>query len=203
MPDVADVPIAAIDAALKELADILGQDGLIVDEAKVAEFRDPFAPPTGRWYEPGAVLMPTSVEQVQEVLRVANSYKTPLWVNGQGRNNGYGGPAPRVSGSFVMSMRRMNRVLDVDEDSAWALVESGVTFFDLHDHLKSTGSKLWMSVPDLGWGSIVGNAGTWRGLYAARRSLRRQMRDGGGAREWRVAAHRARRARGAPRLARL
>ena len=158
MPDVADVPIAAIDAALKELANILGQDGLIVDEAKVAEFRDPFAPPTGRWYEPGAVLMPTSVEQVQQVLRVANSYKTPLWVNGQGRNNGYGGPAPRVSGSFVMSMRRMNRVLDVDEDSAWALVESGVTFFDLHDHLKSTGSKLWMSVPDLGWGSIVGNA---------------------------------------------
>jgi len=158
MPDAADVPIAAIDAALKELADILGQDGLIVDEAKVAEFRDPFAPPTGRWYEPGAVLMPTSVEQVQEVLRVANAYKTPLWVNGQGRNNGYGGPAPRVSGSFVMSMRRMNRVLEVDEDSAWALVESGVTFFDLHDHLKSTGSKLWMSVPDLGWGSIVGNA---------------------------------------------
>lgn len=158
MLDVMDAPVAAIDAALKELGDILGNDGMIVDTAKVAEFRDPFAPPTGRWYEPGAVLMPESVEQVQAVLRVANAHGTPLWVNGQGRNNGYGGPAPRVSGSFVMSMRRMNRVLEVDEDSAWALLEPGVSFFDLHQHLKTIGSKRWMSVPDLGWGSVVGNA---------------------------------------------
>ena len=148
---------AAIDAALREMEAILGSDGLLNDPVQIAEFRDPFAPPDGDWYEPGAVLLPTSVEQVQAILRVANAHGTPVWTNGQGRNNGYGGPAPRVSGSFVLSLRRMNRVLDVDEESGWALVEPGVRFFDLYDHLRSTGSRLWMSVPDLGWGSIVGN----------------------------------------------
>lgn len=152
------MPARAIDAALREMADILGTDNVLVDAAKLAEFGDPFAPPNDAWYRPSAVLLPDSVEQVQEVLRVANAHGTPLWVNGQGRNNGYGGAAPRLSGSFTLSMRRMNRVLEVDEDSAWALIEAGVSFFDLHAHLKASGSKLWMSVPDLGWGSVVGNA---------------------------------------------
>lgn len=51
----------------------------------------------------------------------------------------------------------MNRVLEVDEPSAYALVEPGVRFFDLYDHLRAGGYKLWMSVPDLGWGSVAGN----------------------------------------------
>ncbi len=148
---------SAFAAALSAFEAELGADGVIAGGPDLAEFRDPFAPPAGAWFEPGAVLLPTSVEEVQAILRIANAHKTPVWTHGQGRNNGYGGPAPRVSGSFVMSLRRMNRVLEVNEGSAYALVEPGVRFFDLYDHLRSTGSKLWMSVPDLGWGSIVGN----------------------------------------------
>jgi 4-cresol dehydrogenase (hydroxylating) len=101
--------------------------------------------------------MPSSVEEVQAVLRVANEHKLPVWTSSQGRNNGYGGAAPRLSGPLVLSLRRMNRVIEVNEESAYALVEPGVSFFDLYEHLRSTGSRLWMSVPDLGWGSVVGN----------------------------------------------
>jgi len=32
-----------------------------------------------------------------------------------------------------------------------------VRFFDLYDHLQAGGHRLWPSIPDLGWGSIVGN----------------------------------------------
>ena len=42
-----------------------------------------------------------------------------------GMNNGYGGPAPRVKGSVIVSLRRMNRVLEINEDSAYAVVEPG------------------------------------------------------------------------------
>ena len=149
-------PEPAMAAALRELIDALGSDGVVNDPASVAAFRDPFAQ-KGEWYEPAAVLMPSSVEEVQQVLRIANRQGTPVWTSGQGRNNGYGGAAPRVSGSFALSLRRMNKVIEVDEDSAWALVEPGVSFFDLYEHLKASGSKLWMSVPDLGWGSLIGN----------------------------------------------
>ena len=143
--------------ALAEYGDLLGSEGLLTEEGDVGQFRDPFAFPGWRTFEPAAVLMPASVEEVQAILRIANAHKVPLWTSSQGRNNGYGGAAPRVSGSLVLSLRRMNRVLEVNEESGYALVEPGVRFFDLYDHLRATGSMLWMSVPDLGWGSVLGN----------------------------------------------
>lgn len=150
-------PGAGVERALAAMQAALGNEHVLVEEADLADHGDPFAPP-GDWYHPGAVLMPGSVEEVQAVLRIANEHGTPIWTSSQGRNKGYGGGAPRVSGTFVMSLRRMNRVIEVDEDSCWALVEPGVRFFDLYDHLRSIGSKLWMSVPDLGGGSVIGNA---------------------------------------------
>lgn len=150
-------PTFDLGPAIERLRSVLGPEGLLTAGAEVAEFRDPFQHPSWRDFEPGAVLMPSSVEEVQAILRVANECKVPVWTSSQGRNNGYGGAAPRVSGSLVLSMRRMNRVLEVDEVNAAVLVEPGVRFFDLYDHLRAVGSKLWMSVPDLGWGSVVGN----------------------------------------------
>ncbi|MEP7349819.1 MAG: FAD-binding oxidoreductase [Sphingorhabdus sp.] len=152
-----EMPTIDVSKAIEQLRNVLGPEGILIEPSAVSEFRDPFAPPVGDWYEPSAVLMPSTVEEVQAILRVANEHQVPVWTSSQGRNNGYGGAAPRVSGSLVLSLRRMNRVLEVDEESACALIEPGVRFFDLYDHLRSTGSKLWMSVPDLGWGSIVGN----------------------------------------------
>ncbi len=80
--------------------------------------------------------MPTTVEEVQEVVRIANEHRVPLWTHGQGRNNGYGGPAPRVKGSVIVSLRNMNRVLEIDPDCAYAVVEPGVQWFDLYDAIR-------------------------------------------------------------------
>jgi 4-cresol dehydrogenase (hydroxylating) len=51
----------------------------------------------------------------------------------------------------------MNRVLEVNEDLAYAVVEPGVRFSDLCDRLRAAGGRLWASVPVLGWGSVIGN----------------------------------------------
>lgn len=151
------MPLGSLDAAIRDMKVALGAENVIVDEKAMEGYGDPFAPP-GEWYKPGAVLLPGSVEEVQAVLKIANEHGTPVWTSGQGQNKGYGGGAPRVSGSFALSLRRMNRVLEVDEENCFAVVEPGVRFFDLYDHLRSIGSKLWMSVPDLGGGSVIGNA---------------------------------------------
>ena len=151
------LPAGTLDAAIRAMSAELGAEHVLTDVDGMADHGDPFAPP-GDWYRPGAVVLPGSVEEVQAVLRIANAHGTPVWTSSQGRNKGYGGGAPRVSGSFAMSLRRMNRVLEVDEENCVALVEPGVRFFDLYDHLRSIGSRLWMSVPDLGAGSVIGNA---------------------------------------------
>src|SRR4051812_18053643 len=95
--------------ALSKFEAAVGAQGALVEPAQVAEFRDPFAFAAWTEFEPSAVLMPTTVEELQAILRIANEHKVPLWTSSQGRNNGYGGPAPRVRGAVALSLRRMNR----------------------------------------------------------------------------------------------
>jgi FAD/FMN-containing dehydrogenase len=69
--------------------------------------------------------------------------------------------APRVPGSVAIDLgRNMNKILEVNTEDAYALVEPGVTFFDLHEYLveHNLREKVWLDVPDVGGGSIIGNA---------------------------------------------
>src|SRR3954467_9909852 len=81
-----------LDRALDALAEALGADAVITSDEGLREFRDPFQFETWDDYTASAVVMPTSVEEVQAVVRVANEHRVPLWTHGPGRHNGYGGP---------------------------------------------------------------------------------------------------------------
>jgi 4-cresol dehydrogenase (hydroxylating) len=146
------------DRFLAQLAEALPAERILTTEAALREYRDPYAYETWDDYTASAAVLPTSTEEVQAVVRAANEHRIPLYTHSQGRNNGYGGPAPRVRGSVVVSLREMNKVLEINEDLAYAVVEPGVRWFDLYDALEAGGHQLFASIADLGWGSVVGNA---------------------------------------------
>ena len=96
-----------------------------------------------------AVVCPRSVPDVQTIVRLANDFQIPIWPTSIGRNSGYGGAAPRSRGSVVVNLgRNMNRVLEVNVEGAYALLEPGVTFSDLYNYLVQNGlqDKLWIDV---------------------------------------------------------
>jgi len=112
------------------------------------------------YFVASAVIAPRKVTEVQALMKLSNKFGIPVWPFSVGRNVGYGGAAPRVPGSIGLDMgRHMNKVLEVNEPGAYALVEPGVTFADLHAHLveKKLDDKLWIDTPDLGGGSVLGN----------------------------------------------
>lgn len=69
----------------------------------------------------------------------------------------YGGPAPKVPGSIVLDLHRMNKVIEASEKFAYAVVEPGVTFGDLYEYCVAHKLKVWPSTASLGWGSVIGN----------------------------------------------
>ena len=105
-----------------------------------------------------ALVRPGSREEVQECLRIARQFDVSLHPLSQGKNYGYGSRVPVRSGGVVLDLSRMARILEVDEDLAYAVVEPGVTFVQLHAHLEATGSRLFASVTGYGRGSVIGNA---------------------------------------------
>jgi glycolate oxidase len=73
---------------------------------------------------PRAVLLPTSAEQVQSIVRICHRERIPFVARGSG--TGLSGGATPVENGVVISLVRMNRILEVDFPNARVLVEPGV-----------------------------------------------------------------------------
>lgn len=144
--------------AATRLAAITGADAVHHAGPLFDVFRDPFEGPGATDHQPSLVVQPGSVEEIREIVRVAGELGVHLWTSSMGRNFGYGGSAPVAGGGIVLNLRRLNRILDIDATQGVVLLEPGVTFAQLYAALREADVPLMMSVPDLGWGSMIGNA---------------------------------------------
>ncbi len=72
-----------------------------------------------------AVVFVETIEQVQDIVRVANKYHTPIICRGAGTNT-VGACVP-VSGGIILNFSRMNKILEINPENMTMRVESGVT----------------------------------------------------------------------------
>src|SRR5712692_10070988 len=84
---------------------------------------------------PRAVLLPTSVEQVQAIVRICHRERIPFVARGSG--TGLSGGALPVQNGIVISLARMNRILEIDFPNARAVVEPGVINLDVTGRVAS------------------------------------------------------------------
>jgi 4-cresol dehydrogenase (hydroxylating) len=146
--------------ALRQFEAVVGKEWVFSSDEDVDLYRDSYSP---FWHEPeervpSAAVAPDAVEQVQQIVRIAGKYKIPLWTISTGKNLGYGGSRRTPSGTVVLDLKRMNRIIEVNDKNHYALVEPGVSYFDLYRHIQERGLKVWIDPPDPGWGSLIGNA---------------------------------------------
>jgi len=78
---------------------------------------------------PGAVVLPTSTEEVQAIVRACHDARVPFVARGAG--TGLSGGAMPTAGGVVIALARMNRILDVDLPNARVIVEPGVINLDV------------------------------------------------------------------------
>jgi FAD/FMN-containing dehydrogenase len=146
--------------ALKQFEDAIGKEWVFTSDEDMNLYRDAYSP---FWHEeqdrvPSAAVAPVSVEQVQKIVRIANGHRIPLWTISTGRNLAYGGASPALSGSVMLDLKRMNRILEVNDKNHYALVEPGVSYFDLYSYIQEHKLNVWIDPADPGWGSPVGNS---------------------------------------------
>jgi glycolate oxidase len=121
-------------SVLKELKKIVGPDNLYTSaEELVAYSYDA----TQRESLPWAVARPVSTQEVAAILKLANRERFPVVPRGAG--SGMSGGSVPVKGGLVLSLERMNRILEIDEDNLIAVVEPGVVTGDLQREVESRG----------------------------------------------------------------
>ena len=127
---------ATFTSALEAFAGVVGDQWVLTSDADMHTYRDAYTPLRNEPDErvASAAVAPQSVEEVQEIVRIANRYKIPLYAISTGRNLGYGGSAPAYSGSVVVDLKRMNQIIEVNDSNHYAIVEPGVSYFDLYNY---------------------------------------------------------------------
>jgi glycolate oxidase len=153
---VSDAIQTARETVLLALKDALG-DAVSVDEDVLESAR---ADKSGHVSagRPLCVVYPTTTEQVSQVMRVAYDTRTPVVTRGGG--SGLAGGAIGSPGEMVLSLERMNRMIDISVHNRYAIVEAGV----INDHLNEEAKKhgLWFA-PDPAsrpWSTVGGNIAT-------------------------------------------
>jgi 4-cresol dehydrogenase (hydroxylating) len=148
---------AAASTFLRRAATLIGADRVLATEQDRNAYSDAFAFRADDHAPAGAVAA-ESVEEVQALLRLANECRAAVWPISRGRNLGYGGSAPVLRDTVMLDLTRMRRILEINPKLGYCVVEPGVGFYDLYEHLQAMGMPLWMSVPGNAWGSVAGNA---------------------------------------------
>src|SRR5437868_13905974 len=92
---------------------------------------------TGRRVIPALVALPADASEVQAVVRICNQAAVPFVARGAG--TGLSGGALPVAEGIVISLARMNRVLEVDLDSQRITVQPGVTNLQVTEAVAAEG----------------------------------------------------------------
>ncbi|AGC49359.1 FAD linked oxidase [Myxococcus stipitatus DSM 14675] len=144
-------------ALLRELAAVLPSEALITDADVLEAHRRDQAEwaPSG---QPLVLVRATCTDDVRAVLRVASARKVPVVPRGAG--SGLSGGANATDGCIVLSLMRMNRVLEVDPRGLLAVVQPGV----LNAEVKAAAAEkgLWYAPDPASWefSSLGGNLAT-------------------------------------------
>ncbi len=104
---------------------------------------------------PLAVVTPSTVEEVQAIVRACADYRSPIAIRGGGASysDGYTHNAAR---GVTLSVERLTRILEIDETDATVTVEAGVTWKQLHDALAPLGWRTPFFGPFSGLHATIG-----------------------------------------------
>jgi len=114
---------------------------------------------TRRWTPaPLAIALPANIDEVQAIVRWANELNVALVPSG-GRT-GLSGGAVAANGELVLSLERMNRVLDFNAVDRTLTVQPGITLQAVHDASAEHGLLYPVDFAARGSCSIGGNIAT-------------------------------------------
>ena len=97
-------------------------------------------------HAPDYVVMPKTTDEVSQVVKLANKERIPVVPKGGGL--ALTGLVIPIKGGIVMDMKRMDKILEVNEKSRYVVLEGGVTHGILKSYLKEHSPNLQHSVPE-------------------------------------------------------
>jgi FAD/FMN-containing dehydrogenase len=151
--EMAGITITNVKKVREKLAEAVGSEWVSDNPADLNCYSRDFTTFSGE--RPNVVVLPQTVAEVQDIMRIAYSHKVPIVPLSTGFNHG-GLTIPR-KGGILIDMKRMDRLVDVDEESMVAVIEPGVRQRSMFRQVQKT--KTYKDIPlkpvlSLSFGSV-------------------------------------------------
>jgi glycolate oxidase len=105
-----------------KLITIVGPENVLADREAMADYTHDET--MGLSGQPDLVVKAENTRQVAEVMKLANEYLVPVVPRGAG--TGLSGGAVPAAGGIVLSLEKMNKILEIDEENMMVVTEPGV-----------------------------------------------------------------------------
>lgn len=114
---------------IDKIKEIVGPENVLTDPDKLINYSHDESAQKESTYLPEVVVKPTSTQVVAQLMRMASDYQIPVTPRGGG--TGLSGGCIPLYGGIVLSLEKMNRILEIDPINQMASVEAGVTLGEL------------------------------------------------------------------------
>lgn len=146
--------------ALDKIRRVVGEEYVSDDPLDlICHERDLYTPVSkvflGTVARPAMIVRPKNAEEVQAIVRAANEYRIPLTPVSFGTNMG-GAAVPSVEGSITLDLRRMNKIIEINEETMTATIEPAVSYGTLDYEAKKKGLRTVTSIGGY-TGGLIGN----------------------------------------------
>ena len=150
---------------IEELRAIVGDNWCLTESADLMCYSYDATPLYQRM--PDVVLLPSCTAEISAIMRVAHANRIPVVTRGSATNLS-GGTVPTREGGIVISLNRMSKIIEIDQENLTATVEAGVITAKLHGAVEALGlfyppDPGSMATSTIG-GNLAMNAGGLRGL---------------------------------------
>ena len=112
------------DSIIQELKKICGEANVNAEPEKMEAYSHDETPAEDYGHMPDVVVHPASTEEVSRIMQLANRERIPVTPRGAG--SGLSGGAIPIYGGIVLSVERMNRIIETDYENMMIVVEPGV-----------------------------------------------------------------------------
>lgn len=131
---VPDRVLSTSNEILEKLRAALGPENMSADDVdRISYGYDA----TRRDAQCSAVVWPRTIEQISTIMRLASEHHVPVVPRGSG--SGLSGGALPIQGGWVMSLERMNRILEIDTANRTVTSEPGIRLNDLKEAVQAEG----------------------------------------------------------------
>jgi len=122
---------------LNKLIEIVGSKNVLTGKEKIETYSHDETPKEQYACMPEVVVIPKTAEEIAEIVKIANKKLIPITPRGAG--SGLSGGAIPVFGGIVISLEKMNKILEIDYNNMMMVLEPGVVTNDINEVIAEKG----------------------------------------------------------------